>query len=247
MTPRTLDLPADPERAEEAARLIVAALAAAPDGEQQEATERHIWAWACQVTGTAAEAERAYFAALTAAGLPPAPEQPDAAPNPEPQPELEPPAEQPDDGPEPAADDTPTPEPQAPAPLPPPVAERARRLAERLAHEPAQIAAPIPRYDPDEHPVIAGRVEAVEHVELRQRRGGAVRVILLRTHEDGLVEVWLGHQQSAALVRELEAERRSALAPGDLFAIAAKGKQRIGRSRNLSRTFSIAIERSADQ
>lgn len=246
---REVDLPADPARAADAAALLKENV-----GDNPEWFADLAWQWARQVTDDEQRARDAYFAVLAAGGYSLSAddnEQPEPEPEPQPEPgeqepEHEAPAE-PDPAPEPDPASEPEPQPEpgdkgeslAPAPLPADVAQRAQVLAREAERAGARIAGPIPRWDPAEEPVIAGRVEAVDHADLRQR-GGAVRILLLRT-EAGLVEVWLGHQQSAALLREMEAEHGRVLAAGDLFAIAAKGRQRIGASRSPSRLFSLAV------
>ncbi|MGI8622679.1 MAG: hypothetical protein ACR2NB_04125, partial [Solirubrobacteraceae bacterium] len=63
----------------------------------------------------------------------------------------------------------------------------------------------------------------------------------LRT-TSGPVEIWASWQQAAALLRAAELAHGRTLQPGDLLAIRAAGKQRIGKSRSPSRLFTIAIE-----
>lgn len=246
MTPRALEMPAAPEAVEEAVATLTAHLREEPDDARAgEQFQRLAWRWARQVAA-ADEAERVYAQMLAHAGLgtepghEPAPERQAAPKSTVPMREPTPTERGPESPPPPDSSDGAEPEPLPSVGLSGPEAERARALADHLADAPAQIAGPIPRWDPDETPVLVGRVEAVEHADLRQR-AGTTRVLLLKT-EEGLVECWLGHQQSAAITREFEAEQGRAVAPGDVFAIAAKGRKRIGKSRSPSRLFSIEIE-----
>lgn len=247
---RTLDLPADPVATTE-----VAAILAEHTRSAREFT-RHAWAWAGQVSRTQAEAETAYFAVHDAAGV-----QPATAPDPEaghvaksdPAPKAEP---KPRPDPEPDADDDPDPDPDGdgdpepsarapvsaptPDPLPDHLARQLTALAARVDTEEPHVAANVPKWDPDETPTLAGQVAYSEYADLRQR-AGPVRILVLRT-TDGPVEIWASWQQLGALLRAEELANGRAIQPGDLLAIRAAGKQRVGKSRSPSRLFTLAIQ-----
>lgn len=242
MTPT---LPGDPTKTEE-----VAALLHERTGGDEGEFVRRAWQWAGKVSSSRQQAETAYFRVLDAGGV----TNPDPGPDPEPAAPAPKPAPNPD--PEPDApdtdDDDPEGEPedeQAPRapvatpdhePLPGDLLRRLAALTERVDAAPTTTAAAVPKWDPDEALTIAGEVALAEWADLRQR-GGAVRILTLRT-TSGPTEIWASWQQLAALLRAAELAHGRTLQPGDLVGIAARGKQRVGKSRSPSRLFTLSIE-----
>ncbi|MGI8439763.1 MAG: hypothetical protein ACR2NV_06110, partial [Thermoleophilaceae bacterium] len=233
-------LPGDPTKTEE-----VAALLHERTGGDEGEFVRRAWVWAGKVSSSRQDAETAYFAVLSAGGVQPPP----AAADPDPEPAG--PAPKPDPDPEPEtepdeADDDPEQPARAPAatpdhePLPGDLLARLEALTRRVEAAPTTTAAAVPKWDPDETPTITGQVALAEWADLRQR-GGAVRILVLLT-EHGPVEIWCSWQQLAALLRAQELAHGRTLQPGDLLAIRAAGKQRIGKSRSPSRLFTLSIE-----
>ncbi len=247
---QTPTLPADLTKTEEVAAL----LHERTSGDEAEFVRR-AWQWAGRVASTRQDAETAYFACLAAGGV-----TPPAAPEPKPDPEQATPEQAtPEQAtPEPEADPDPDPEPDAPdtdddpeaaqapiatpdhEPLPDALTARLEALTRRVEAAPTTTAAAVPKWDPDEQPTITGQVALAEWADLRQR-GGAVRILLLLTSH-GPVEIWASWQQLAALLRAAELGHGRTLQPGDLLAIRAAGKQRIGKSRSPSRLFTLVIE-----
>lgn len=243
---QTPTLPGDPTKTEEVAALL-------HDRTSGDSSEfvRRAWVWAGKVSSSRQDAETAYFAVLSAGGVQPPPAAADS--DPEPAAPAPKPATNPDPDPEPDAPD-PDPEgepedeqaPRAPAatpdhePLPGDLLRRLAALTQTTEAEPTTTAAPVPKWDPDEQPAITGQVALCEWADLRQR-AGAVRIIVLLT-EHGPTEIWASWQQAAALLRAAELAHGRTLQRGDLLAIRAAGKQRIGKSRSPSRLFTLVIE-----
>lgn len=245
---QTPTLPGDPTKTEEVAALL-------HDRTSGDSSEfvRRAWQWAGKVSSSRQEAETAYFRVLDAGGVTnpdPGPDPKPAAPapkpttNPNPDPDPEPDAPDTDDDPEGEPEDEQAP--RAPVatpdhePLPGDLLRRLEALAAHVEKTEPHVAAPVPKWDPDETPTITGQVALAERADLRQR-GGAIRVIVLLT-EHGPTEIWASWQQAAALLRAAELAHGRTLLRGDLLAIRAAGKQRIGKSRSPSRLFSLVIE-----
>lgn len=237
---RTINLPTSPDRAAEAADVLCRHLRDEPDDDRAAEQLRSLaWRWAQQASAPDGDPEATYWRVLDAAGIEPSV----AGDEPSPQPERQP-APQPTADPEPQAAPEPEPAPVESAPesepLPSDLTARLRALAQRVESEPTTTASPVAKWDPDETPIIAGEVAAVEWADLRQR-GGPVRIVTLRT-EGGPAEAWASWQQLAALLRQRELAHGRPIRAADLLAIQARGRQRVGRSRSPSRMFALSIE-----
>lgn len=247
MSERHLDLPADLGAVEQVADVLRAHVSDPDDPRAAEQVADLAWRWATKLAPSKDAAEEAFWAVLSAAGLKPPAEpepgqqQPEAEREPEPRRQPEPEADrEPEPQRQPESEPEPEPEAVSAEPLPDDLAARLRALGQRVEQAPTTAAAPIVRWDPSEKPTLAGEVAVLEWADLRQR-AGPTRIVTLRT-QDGPVELWLSWQQAGALLRAAELGHGRALAAGDLLAIEARGKRRLGRSRSPSRLFALTID-----
>ncbi len=248
-----VEMPADPEAVEEAGEALRSAC-----GQDANAAWQLAWRWASQAAPpdwsneqTQALAERT-MGAGGYGGVAEAAESPPKAP-PAPAEEKPPPASaEAPRRPQDAAEAPPSREPPqrvaptAPPPLPAETADRLAALTAQIEQAEAQVAEDAGRWDPDERPVVAGVVSAVELRDYRTR-SGPVRVLTVRQSDGGLVEVQAQWKQLRALLAQAEDAEGRPLQRGDLLAIRHTGKGRPEGSRNPERLFALAVEWAADR